>query len=321
MFNLKKIESLDKFLLAFASLVPLSLIVSIFVADLMASLSGLILIYIFFFEKDNLKFFRTIKKEILFFSIFFLVILISFFINGFKSYSLLPSLFYFRYFLFALSIFYLLNKYNFLEKEFFFIIIITFSIVIFDSFIQLIFKKNIFGYISIDYEGGVTYLTSFFKDEKKLGSYLVRFLPLLLSLVVINNFKNSNKIEITILLIAGIIIFFSSDFLQNSLLCGFNPKIAIFGFLLINFEKYELIIFVFFTIIFKLIVFDIFLTSICVVRGATASFLLYISITASFLSLFFFDKYSVTPIFFSPKVFLLSIEQFIKPLITFLVAK
>ena len=146
--------------------------------------------------------------------------------------------------MFALSIFYLLNKYNFLEKEFFFIIIITFSIVIFDSFIQLIFKKNIFGYISIDYEGGVTYLTSFFKDEKKLGSYLVRFLPLLLSLVVINNFKNSNKIEITILLISGIIIFYSSERVAFLLLL-----VVYFFYFLISNKKIYFIVFGILTII------------------------------------------------------------------------
>ena len=42
------------------------------------------------------------------------------------------------------------------------------------------------------------------------------------------------------LLIAGIIIFISSEFFSNSELCGFRPKTAIFGFLLNNFFNKKL---------------------------------------------------------------------------------
>ena len=42
----------------------------------------------------------------------------------------------------------------------------------------------------------MSYITSFFDDEKKLGSYLVRFLPLLLSLIYFNKQKFLIKFEL-----------------------------------------------------------------------------------------------------------------------------
>ena len=47
----KEIESIDKFLIIFISLIPLMLAMSIFAADFLASLSGLILIIILFKKK------------------------------------------------------------------------------------------------------------------------------------------------------------------------------------------------------------------------------------------------------------------------------
>ena len=58
---------------------------------------------------------------------------------------------------------------------------------------------------------GLVYLTSFFNQEKKLGSYLVRFLPLILSLIYFYQPKRSVSFEIISLIILGSLIFFSSE--------------------------------------------------------------------------------------------------------------
>ena len=57
----------------------------------------------------------------------------------------------------------------------------------------------------------MNYLSGFFDKEKKLGSYLVRFLPLILSIIYFNKPKISNKLELIILLIIGILVFLSSE--------------------------------------------------------------------------------------------------------------
>ena len=210
-FN-EKINLSDKILILGISLIPLSLAISIFFADLLASICGSILIY-FFLSKKNLDIFIKIKKEIIFFSIFYIIILISYSLSEYKSETFLASFFYFRYFLLSLTIFYLLKKYDFYFKIFFFSVIISIGIVVFDSFLQQIIGFNLFGYPK---EGTLTrdsliYLTSFFNDEKKLGSYLVRFTPLILSLIYFYKSKISIYYDFLILILIGTIVFFSSE--------------------------------------------------------------------------------------------------------------
>ncbi len=210
--SFRKIELHDKFLVIFIFFIPLSLAMSIFLADLLASLSGIILILIFIF-KEKIVFFKEIKKEIIFFFIFYFIILVSFVISEYKGISFLPSFFYFRYFFLALSIFYLLKKYQFLLKIFYYSILLSVILIIIDTFIQYSFGFNLFGYKLRGFQDGytLTYVTSFFDEEKKLGSYMVRFLPLILSLIYLNKFKYSLFIEFSFLISIGIIIYLSSE--------------------------------------------------------------------------------------------------------------
>ena len=62
--SIKKIDNLDKFLIICISLIPLSLAISIFFADLLASISGLILIYLFLFIffKKKLFYIQSFKN-------------------------------------------------------------------------------------------------------------------------------------------------------------------------------------------------------------------------------------------------------------------
>ena len=207
-----ELEIIDKFLIVSTFFVPIFLAISIFLADLFASISGIILIFIFF-KKKNLYLFKKIKKEIIIFVVFYIIILISFLLTNYKSYSFLPSFFYFRYFLLSLSIFYLLKKYNFLNNTLYLIIAFSVGLVIFDAFFQLLFGFNLLGYDYIGYKDGSTmnYLTGFFEDEKKLGSYLVRFLPLIISLIYLIKPKISLKLELFIILCFGVIIYCSSE--------------------------------------------------------------------------------------------------------------
>ena len=107
-----KTNKIDKLLIILVFFFPLSLSISILFADLSASLISLVIL-ILFLRKESNKLFYDIRKKIYFFFIFYLLILISLFFSiSFKD-SFLPSFFYFRYFLFALGIFYLLKKYEF----------------------------------------------------------------------------------------------------------------------------------------------------------------------------------------------------------------
>jgi hypothetical protein len=202
---LSKTNNLDKLLISLIFFFPFLLLISIFLADLFASMSALIVIYLFFFKEDK-KIFTQIKFESFYFLIFYLLILISLIFSISYEISFLPSFFYFRYFLFAVGIFYLFKKYTFFKDIFFYSLIFTTLIVFFDSSVQVILGKNILGYkTGID---PTPFITSFLNDEKKLGSYLVRLLPLFLSLFY---FLNIKKFSIYIILVFGFFIFLTSE--------------------------------------------------------------------------------------------------------------
>ena len=207
----EKIDFIDKFLLFFIILMPFALATSIFLADLCGSISGIILIYIFF--KRKFRDFRLIKNEIIFFIIFYSLILISLIFSDYFKESFLASFFYFRYFLVSLSIFYLLNKYDFMFELLLYSIFFTLIIVILDSLVQYFFGSNLFGYNWPNRLTGrdLKYITGFFNEEKKLGSYLVRFLPL--ALISLHFLQNKKKLQLNVLfiLLVGIIIFLTSE--------------------------------------------------------------------------------------------------------------
>ena len=235
-----KIEIIDKYMLIFISLIPILLAISIFMADLFASIAGLILIYIFL--KKNIIFFRSIKKEIYLMIIFYSIILISLLLTDYFKISFLPSFFYFRYFLVSLSIFYLLKKYDFLMSFFLYVVSITILFVTFDSIFQFFNGKNLFGYKAPGLQNNnpdtLIYLTGFFDQEKKLGSYLIRFLPLILGLIYFSDkikYINLNKY---ILVLIGIIIFFASE--RTSL---FLYLIFLASYILISKQKLIIIIY------------------------------------------------------------------------------
>ena len=202
---LYKINNLDKLLSILIFFFPFLLSISIFLADLFASITALIVITLFFL-KENKKIFFQIKIQLYYFLLFYFLILISLFFSISFEKSFLPSFFYFRYFLFILGIYYLFKKYNFFVNIFFYSLVFAFSIILFDTLFQFLTGSNVLGFPRGD--DPTPYVTSFFHDEKKLGSFLVRLLPLFISLFY---FLNLRKFSNYIILIFGFCIFLSSE--------------------------------------------------------------------------------------------------------------
>ena len=88
-------------------------------------------------------------------------------------------MFYFRFGLFSLSIWYILNNNKNFINFFFFFLFLAFILIIFDSFYQYFNGKNIIG---IPYTGGR--VSSFFGEEKILGSFLSRLFPIFFGLLI-----------------------------------------------------------------------------------------------------------------------------------------
>jgi len=154
-------------------LIPLSYIIGIAVTEFFVLLS----MGVFIFNNKN-KFSYLDSKIIFLFLFSFYIFLNSFFqINGEYSQNLrLSSFLHFRFVIFSLSIFYLCEMFELIKKNFFFLFLISYIlIVLVDSAIQFFLGINILGL-----EANYARISSFFGEELILGSYLVRVLPIIL---------------------------------------------------------------------------------------------------------------------------------------------
>jgi len=186
------------------SLIPFFLITGPFLSDLSVSLISLLFL-IYCVKRNNFSYFN--HNYFYFFLIFWIYLIFNTLINNFNLDSLKISFFYFRYGVFVIAIAtFLKEDYKFI-KYFFYCILICFTILVFDGFYQYFTGENILGWKNS------TRTSSFFGDEKILGSYLSRLWPIFFGLTIFI-FKEKNKLSLLIILIfilSETLIFLSGD--------------------------------------------------------------------------------------------------------------
>lgn len=154
--------------------------------ELLVSISSIVFL-IFIFKKKKFLYFK--KKPVSIFFLFCLYcILLSIFIAEDTLLSFESSLFYFRIGLFACLIWYLIEIEKKILSFFYYSLIICFSTLVIDGYIQYFTGYNILGFP----KSGAR-ISSFFGDELIMGSYLARLFPLLFALFVI---KKTRKYEL-----------------------------------------------------------------------------------------------------------------------------
>lgn len=186
------------------SLIPLFLITGPFLSDLSVSLISLLFLT-YCVKRNNFSYFN--HNYFYFFLIFWIYLIFNTLINNFNLDSFKISFFYLRYGIFVIAIVtFLKEDYKFI-KYFFYCILICFTILVLDGFYQYFTGKNILGW-----ENSVR-TSSFFGDEKILGSYLSRLWPIFFGLTIFI-FKEKNKLSSLIILIfilSETLIFLSGD--------------------------------------------------------------------------------------------------------------
>ncbi len=202
-------------------LLPFALISGPFLPDLIVVLcSGFFLI-----ETFKHKLFNYYKNNFfkIFLLFFFVINLSSFFSNDVESFKY--TIGYIRYGIFTIFLFYVLK--NFEEAKFYFgySLILAFVILTIDGFIQFFTGKNVFFFELQKYNAELSYVTSFFDDEKKLGSFLSKMFPLLLIsfLLIIQKLK---KFQFTyffsvLMVLSFILIFLSTERVAIFIICTF----------------------------------------------------------------------------------------------------
>tara|TARA_B100000989_G_scaffold203268_1_gene153848 strand:- start:854 stop:2212 length:1359 start_codon:yes stop_codon:yes gene_type:complete len=208
-------------------LMPITLITGPFLPDL--SLSLICILFLINSFKNNLtKFYDNIYFKS--FAIFYLVLVTSSLLSDNILNSLKTSFFYFRFGIFSLSFWFLIENNSKILKFLFYSILICFIALIIDGYLQYFLGENLFGTkLYNKYR-----VSSFFGDELILGSYLSRFFPILFGLFVFFDQKKKNKkllflISIVFILVDGLI------FLSGERLALFFMNLsAIFIILMIN---------------------------------------------------------------------------------------
>ena len=210
---------------------PVFLITGPFLSDL--GLSLVALLFLINSAKNNLKkYFNNYFFKI--FIIFCLILILSSLLSNNTLISLKTSLFYFRFGIFSLCFWYLLDESPNLVKYLFLSIIICFSSLIVDGYIQYFFGENIFG-IKLYNEYRVS---SFFGSELILGSYLARFFPLLFGIFIYLDQDKKNKLNLFFITI----IFILSEgliFLSGERLALFFMNLSAI-FIIIMLKQYKL---------------------------------------------------------------------------------
>ena len=140
--------------------------------------------------------------------IFWCYLVVNSLINNFNINNFATSLVYSRYGIFIIAVVSLLKfKDNFI-KYFFYCILICFTILILDGFLQYFTEENILGWQK------TTRISSFFGEEKILGSYLSRLWPIFFGLSILIFNQKNNKLFIFFILIfilSEALIFLSGD--------------------------------------------------------------------------------------------------------------
>ena len=115
-------------------------------------------------------------------------------------------LFYFRFIIFSLAVWYIINNNKNILKIFTYSLLITFIFALLDGYLQFFYSTGIFNIDSPNHR-----LTLLYDDKLILGGYLVRLFPLLIGLLIYNfEFTNKNIIFFAIILIATEVLIYLS---------------------------------------------------------------------------------------------------------------
>ena len=201
MYLFKK-DQITNFLIV--SIIPF-LIWGPFFPDLIVSLSSLIFLFYVFKNKD---FYYFNNKPLIIFFIFCLYCIIVTLLRAEdKLLSFESSLFYYRIGVFSCLIWYLVEKDKSILRYFYYALVICFSALVIDGYLQFFTGSNILGMP----KSGVR-ISSFFGDELIMGSYLSRLFPLLFALFLV---KEKIKYEIyyigLLFILVDILIYISGE--------------------------------------------------------------------------------------------------------------
>ena len=228
-----KFTSLSIVNLLLASIIPF-LIWGPFFPDLIISMSALF--FLFYIFKNN-NFYYLNNTPFIIFLLFCIISTILSLESDDISLSIKSSLFYFRIGVFSCLIWYLIDHDKNILTYFYYAIILCFSALVIDGYIQYFTGINLFGFKIL----GIR-VSSFFGDKLIMGSYLSRLFPLLFALFLV---KKKQKFEIyfigLLFILVEILIYMSGE---RSSFFFLNLSTIFIIILIKEFQKFRLLTFI-----------------------------------------------------------------------------
>ena len=202
-----KLNKTIKYQSFFIYLLPIFIVTGPFLSDSVVTISSIFFLFCVF--KNNLyKYFNNLFFKL--FIVFWIYITFNSLFAENIFFSLKSSLFYLRFGIFSILIFYLIDtNHNFL-KNFSKSLFLTFSVVLIDSYFQYFVGHNIFGFVSPQ----PNRLSSFFGDEMIVGSFLSRLFPMVMAFGILMTGKGIKYLGIlcfSFLILTDVIIFLSGE--------------------------------------------------------------------------------------------------------------
>ena len=229
----------------FLILLPIFLISGPFLSDLAISTLAILSLFILKEKKYFNNYFFII------FMIFWALILLSSIFSEDKTLSFKNSIFYFRFCLFSLFVWWILENNKKILKKIYFILLFCFSALILDSFFQYLNGVNLFNIKAVSQDR----ISSFFGNELKMGGFLMRFFPFLIALSFF--FYKKKKHEKFILPAIIFIVLIQLTIFLSGERAGFilfNFTIILFLVFLNDFKAVRILLFFIYSISILLIV-------------------------------------------------------------------
>jgi len=240
-FDLHKIRKMNNFKYSNSVLINLILVSIIpfliwgpFFPDLIVSISALFFLY---YSLKNNNFYYFSKKPFIIFLAFCIISSLISLEAEDISLSIKSSLFYFRIGVFSCLIWYLIDRDKSILTYFYYALILCFSALVIDGYIQYFIGVNLSGF-----KISGNRVSSFFGDELIMGSYLSRLFPLLFALFLI---KKKQKYEIYFIgflfILVDVLIFMSGE---RSAFFFLNLSTVFIIILIKEYQKFRLVTFI-----------------------------------------------------------------------------
>ncbi len=176
------------------------------------------------------------NKLIYIISIFVLYVTSLSLFSDYSDQIFLKNIFYFRFILFILAIYYFLNKNTKFIYLIFYSLIIMFIFLIVDGYYQFAYDKNLLGYPKYRSDR----ISSFFEDKLVLGSFISRYFFIIIALYFYLKNKFSDLIIIPFILLSFVLIVLTGE--RSALFLTIIGLIVIFILLDIKFLSKLIII-------------------------------------------------------------------------------